>query len=137
MNKMVNTLHFAADDVRRVVNHAISAKDWSKSYFDKSRRKPHPQIILVHDLGVYLMSNGKPRDIIKDEWSFCAYARGFDPFKDKGWQDAAHTVVGGDDFAVYFDLSAVMVANIQSANFRGLAVDVIGTNFAIRLLQMA
>jgi hypothetical protein len=56
-----------------------------------------PAVLLVNDQGVYLVSNGKPRDIIgadatgrkdaaKDEGrSFCAYAIGCHPEKDADW----------------------------------------------------
>jgi hypothetical protein len=51
--------------------------DWSRGFGDTS--KPRPQIVFVKDEGIYLMSNGKPRDIVDSERSFVVYAEGYDP----------------------------------------------------------
>ena len=60
-----------------------------------------PAVLLVHEQGVYLMSNGQPRDIVgadatdrkdaaKDEGrSFCAYAIGCHPENDADWYEIA------------------------------------------------
>ena len=76
-------LTFKTDDVRRVVEHSIAApgQDPVAIGYDtktgKAVTKPvsAPAVLLVHDLGVYLMSNGNPRDLIRDKMSFVAYAR--------------------------------------------------------------
>ena len=97
-------LIFNANDVRRVVDHSIKAAkqcsypNWSTA----------PVVVLVHDEGVYLMSNGSPADPLDPAhasgkyWKrFVTYAKGCDPIKDKNWYDTAHDLVGGDDFAEY------------------------------------
>ena len=60
-----------------------------------------PAVLLVRGQGVYLVSNGKPRDVVgadvtdrkdaaKDEGrSFCAYAIGSHPEKDADWYKTA------------------------------------------------
>ena len=90
-------LRFKAEDVRRVVEHSIAAPKQSEQVVEyvPHTTKPiaAPAVLLVHDQGVYLVSNGKPRDIVgadatdrkdaaKDEGrSFCAYAIGCHPEK--------------------------------------------------------
>ena len=96
-------LTFNAADVRRVVEHSLANKqaDMLVDYHDGKpimAPPPAPSVLLVHDQGVYLMSNGTPRDIVQDITSFCAYAHGCDPSKDAAWYDTAHDLVGGDDF---------------------------------------
>jgi hypothetical protein len=99
------TLTFDAADVRRVVEHSINAPTQGEQLVDyddnfKAITKPveAPAVLLVHDQGVYLMSNGQPRDIVKGESSFVAYAKGCHPDRDPDWYDTAHALVGGDDF---------------------------------------
>ena len=77
-------LRFKAEDVRRVVEHSIAAPRQSDVAYT-TKPVEAPAVLLVHEQGVYLMSNGKPRDIVgadatdrkdaaKDEGrSFCAY----------------------------------------------------------------
>lgn len=100
-------LTFDAADVRRVVEHSLAAPEQSPQITGYDRKTGRaittpvesPAVILVHDQGVYLMSNGRPRDIVEGETSFAAYARSCDPRKDGEWWDAARNLVGGDDFA--------------------------------------
>ena len=95
-------LRFKAEDVRRVVEHSINAPQQGEqtvSYEPHTTRPvAAPSVALVRDSGVYLMSNGKPRDKINDTASFVAYADGCNPDKDEDWYDTAHDLVGGDDF---------------------------------------
>ena len=76
-------LRFKAGDVRRVVEHSIAAPRQSDVAYT-TKPVEAPAVLLVHEQGVYLMSNGQPRDIVgadatdrkdaaKDEGrSFCA-----------------------------------------------------------------
>ena len=76
-------LRFKAEDVRRVVEHSIAAPRQSDVAYT-TKPVEAPAVLLVHEQGVYLMSNGQPRDIVgadatdrkdaaKDEGrSFCA-----------------------------------------------------------------
>ena len=98
-------LIFNAIEVRRVVEHSLRKPqrkmlvDWDEKKGEGIYKLPDaPAVLFVHDQGVYLMSNGEPRDIVKGESSFCAYARGCDPNKDREWWDTARDLVGGDDF---------------------------------------
>ena len=107
-------LRFKAEDVRRVVEHSIAAPKQGEQVVEyvPHTTKPiaAPAVLLVHNQGVYLVSNGKPRDMVgadatdrkdaaKDEGrSFCAYAIGCHPQKDADWYRTARALVGGDDF---------------------------------------
>ena len=58
-------------------------------------------VLLVHEQGVYLMSNGQPREIVgadAADRSFCAYDIGCHPEKDADWYETARALVGDDDF---------------------------------------
>ena len=92
---------FKADDVRRVITHASQAKDHEVSTYGVERLEPGtPAVFLVGDRGVYLMSNGLPRDVEKNgdgEMAFVAYATGIDPTEDEDWYDRKVLVFGGDD----------------------------------------
>ena len=103
-------LIFDAKDVKRVVEHSIAANKQGRMIVGidgpnvKYGVPSEPSVLLVHDDGVYLMSNGEPRDIVSGGdgkgggKSFCAYARGCHPEKDAQWWDNSRDLVGGDDF---------------------------------------
>ena len=91
-------LRFKAEDVRRVVEHSVAAPRQSDVAYT-TKPVEAPAVLLVHEQGVYLMSNGQPRDIVgadAADRSFCAY--GCHPEKDADWYETARGLVGGDDF---------------------------------------
>jgi hypothetical protein len=99
-----NTLVFKVSDVRRVLEHSISSPEQGPvAYTDEPVECP--SVVIVHDQGVYLMSNGIPGDFIEKDngtrfrKSFCAYAKGCDPQKDEDFWENSRELVGGDDFA--------------------------------------
>jgi len=107
MSKLV----FDAADVRRVVEHSIGSPRQGRLFtgYDAESNPTYseataPSVILVHDDGIYLMSNGQPRDIVaggEDKLgarSFVAHAQGCNPKKDTDWWNRARDLVGGDDF---------------------------------------
>jgi hypothetical protein len=73
----MTVLTFDPAGVRRIVERMTVAADWSRGFDNTSQ--PRPQIVFVKDEGIYLMSNGKPRDIVEGERSFVVYAEGYDP----------------------------------------------------------
>jgi hypothetical protein len=98
-------LVFKANDARRVAQHSINSKLQGTTFVDYDKRgKPitkdlaAPCVMLVHDDGVYLMSNGEPRDIVGGTSSFCAHAIGCNPKTDPGWPGTSRALVGGDNF---------------------------------------
>lgn len=100
------TCVFKTDDVRRCVEHALNATTWSMGWAEEET--PAPSLFFVHDHGVYLMSNGEPRDIVTDEnkeTTYVAYAQHCNPRTDNEWWDNARELVGGDDFAETLPIS--------------------------------
>jgi hypothetical protein len=93
---------FKTQDLKRVINHALQSKDWSMPW---SHEKPQPAILLVHDQGVYCMSNGIPRDRVEEKSNFCVYAKGCDPRTDEDFYDESQYLVGGDDFVEILPVS--------------------------------
>jgi len=77
-------LTFDAAAVRRIVEHALAAEHHSG--FDEATGAPccvagKPALLLVHDDGTYLMSNGLPEDQADgpDRPPFVVYAEGWTP----------------------------------------------------------
>ncbi|TWB07192.1 DUF3085 domain-containing protein [Bradyrhizobium stylosanthis] len=102
-------LIFDADDVRRVVKHSLAAAAQGgltighdpKTGTAITEPVAAAAVILGCDEGVYLMSNGQPRDLLGEASprSFTAYARGCHPSRDRHWRTNARELVGDDDFS--------------------------------------
>lgn len=112
-------LVFNAADVKRIVEHSLAAPAQREQMvgFDEAKGEiihgtvKVPSVVLVHDQGVYLMSNGTPGDPLdvhnaklrengeKIFRHYVAYAKGCHPGRDQGWYDNARDLVGGDDFS--------------------------------------
>lgn len=122
-------LKFNRDDVLRVIRHAMAAPEHSRGYGDNQPARPC--LILVHDQGVYLMSNGTPRDLRAEgsDSSFAAYAKGMDPDKDEGWWERARNAVGGDDFGEYLEITPELAEDIENGGV--LSIRITSTQIAI------
>ena len=105
----MQALTFDAADVGRVVEHSIAAKTQMRSARQITSNPPSagseqsavvPAVVLGCDHGVYLMSNGEPRDLIEGPRSFVAYAAGYDPYRDAHWRVHTRDLIGGDDFSL-------------------------------------
>lgn len=115
-------LIFKAADALRVVQHSLAAKKQAErliEYRDGKAITAPPEaasVLLVHDQGVYLMSNGEPRDLIAkgSKSSFVAYAQGCDPKADADWYDTARHLVGGDDFGECLPWAAEIKAQLDA-----------------------
>lgn len=87
---------FKTDEVRRCVEHALNSTEWGMGW---SEDPPAPRLFFVHDQGVYVMSNGNPRDLINDgNNTYVAYAADCNPNTDEDWWENSRALVGGDDF---------------------------------------
>lgn len=95
------TCVFQTIDVLRCVQHALGSTSWSMGFLEDET--PTPALFFVHDQGVYVMSNGEPRDTrdATDENSraYTVHAAGTNPDVDEDWWHNAAALVGGDDFA--------------------------------------
>lgn len=90
-------LTFKTNDVLRCVNHALESEKWGMG--NETDIPPQPALYLVHDTGVYLMSNGNPGDWIdENESCYVAYADGCHPKIDEYYYETSRVLVGGDDF---------------------------------------
>ena len=109
----MGVLRFPIADATRIAKHSLHAPGQMPSFTGikgkGSAARPQyavptePSVLLVHDEGVYLMSNGTPPDLlegtIEDGRRFVAYAEGCHPIRDSDSYDAARDLVGGDDFS--------------------------------------
>jgi Protein of unknown function (DUF3085) len=89
-----------------------------------------PAVLLVHDEGVYLMSNGAPLDIDEGECSFVACARGRDPKADSGWYDTARDLFGGDDFAECLPWAAEIKRQLDAGG-QEIIIEISGDSLAL------
>lgn len=91
-------LNFHAVQVRRVVNHAKAAPEHEMGW---TSHLPQPAVTLAGDRGVYLMSNGLPRDQLNPlkPGNYVAHAIGMNPNIDPDWWENKREVYGGDDGA--------------------------------------
>lgn len=96
----MGTLVFDGAGVARCLDHAAKSRKYRLAF---GMSEAVPGLFLVHDQGVYLMSNGLPPDKEgldpKNPMCFVVYAKGCDPKKDEDWWEHARDLVGGDDFA--------------------------------------
>jgi len=89
---------FQTNELLRLARHAIAAEQHEMGF---GTGPSVPGLLFVHDRGVYLMSNGKPRDTEGvASGSHVVYAAGCNPnvgnFDD--WYGTSRDLVGGDDF---------------------------------------
>ena len=99
----MGTLQFRTADLLPLVEHALAAPEHDAAVEEPT--PPGAALWLVHDHGVYLMSNGLPRLQDGNGRSRVVFAEGCDPGKDPQWWEASDTLVGGDDFAEVLDES--------------------------------
>lgn len=133
----MGTCIFKTADIRRCVKHALSSAKWEMGY-EEGKTPPAPALLFVHDQGVYVMSNGLPRDVKdradKESGSYVAYADGCNPaigtFAE--WYGRSRELVGGDDFVEVLKLSPFWSA--ACTEFEELHIEVtpltISTTFA-------
>lgn len=124
---------FKTSEVLPLIKHALAATTFDMGYEGMSdddyrklgmtppeTRTPNgPGLLLVHDQGVYLMSNGTPREV-----DAIAYAEGCDPkigeFDD--WYGKSRELVGGDDFVEVLRIEPDWAANCANFDFFELNV---------------
>ena len=134
----MGTCVFKTRDVRRCVEHALRSPNWEMGY-SEGVATPVPALLFVHDQGVYVMSNGIPRDVKNPadpkSGSYAAYAAGCDPsigpFDD--WYSMSRDLVGGDDFAEVIEIEPDWLE--LCANFSELHIDVTSDGIAVALVK--
>jgi len=127
----METLRFRTADLLPLIAHALAAKEHDPAFGDP--KPAGPALWLVHERGVYLMSNGMPRLLDDNGRSRVAYAEGCDPDRDPEWWETSEALVGGDDFAEVLDEN--WLRHIRAAHAQGVESLAIGvTGDALRLL---
>jgi hypothetical protein len=122
----MGTCRFKSADLKRCIQHALAAPEHEMGYEDMTdeqyaalgmappQRTPRgPALLFVHDRGVYLMSNGIPRDSEGvSSGSHVAYAEGCSPNVDDfdDWYGTSRDLVGGDDFVEVIPINAEHLA---------------------------
>lgn len=123
----MTTLRFKGSGVPAIVRHMTEATDWDQGWAERSvkrgRPKPRPQLVFVHDDGLYILSNGKPAQMAGEGKRFVVYATGYDPRAAGVWEKARNAV-GGDDFAEYLELTPTMIEAILGPRFLALTIKV-------------
>lgn len=116
----MSRLIFDAAVVRRIVEHSLAAPKQRPKAYTEDEAVAAPSVLLVHDHGIYLMSNGTPGDVINPETSqhFIAHAEGCNPATDGEWWDTSRDLVGGDDFAETLPIAAEIKALIDAGATR-------------------
>lgn len=120
---------FRTEQVLPLAQHALNSPEHSGAYGEEATG---PALFLVHDHGVYLMSNGTPRDLVPgsaSERCRVAYAKGCDPnvgeFDD--WYGTSRDLVGGDDFVETLPLDDPEAFLRNCAEFDEFTVNVAAT----------
>lgn len=122
------TLRFKAAELKRCLEHAHAATQFDMGHENMTdeqfrelgltppdtRTPVGPGLVFVHDRGVYLMSNGLPRDVdgVADG-SHVVYAEHCNPDTDEEWYDNSRDLVGGDDFAEVINIPRSWVHNCE------------------------
>lgn len=97
---------FKTNELRRCAEHAINSQEFSTGYeLPDSPKIGSPGLLFVHDHGVYIMSNGKPRDLIDDDGgtqkTYVVYADQCNPKSNTDFWENSRDLVGGDDFVEF------------------------------------
>lgn len=98
---------FKTKELKRCIEHAMA----STEFLSSDEKITEPGFLFVHDAGVYIMSNGQPRDVVEvtednetRSHTYVVYAKNCNPAVDEDWWDNAQELVGGNDFAEFIPL---------------------------------
>lgn len=119
-------LRFNLNDLRPLVEHTKSCTEHFPTYGQQQEGEVIPAgLWLVHDEGVYLMSNGKPSLPRGDNnnSSKVVYAEYCHPQEDEDYYDNAREEVGGDDFAEYLPLDVIETGLQNNGRFLDIQLE--------------
>lgn len=124
--------HFKTSELKRCVEHAINSNEFSGGYdSDDSPKVQSPGLLFVHDHGVYIMSNGRPRDTVDNNDTteggnaHVVYAKYCNPNVDEDFWENARDLVGGDDFVEFLPFGTDPVRFLANCDeFEEYMVDV-------------
>jgi hypothetical protein len=138
----MTTLRFDVAGVKRLIAHAKAAPDHSVIFGDKTKS---PALTLVKDDGIYLMSNGLPRDLLATQphsdlgtdHSFVVYAKGYAPsdFAEGEMYEKCRAAVGGDDFCERVPLDDGLPELLNKPGVVALVIGISPTKMSVGVLQ--
>jgi hypothetical protein len=99
----MRTLHWEIEELRPLWEHALCAPDWREPHAFAGRREPG--LLLVKDLGCYIMSNGDPGWVRPNGAHVVAYSEELGA--DDRWVTLARCC-GADDFVDPLDAAACL-----------------------------
>ncbi len=133
----MGTLRFRLDEVRPLARHALGSSRFRKTFVEEEeKREPGPALHLVHDHGVYIMSNGLPMDMVgsgKCRQARVAYAAGCDPRNDANWWEESRAQVGGDDFVESLPLDEGFRAAIFDGTMDALVIEMTPDRMTVKV----
>lgn len=120
----MGTCVFDAAAIKRSVIHALNSNNWDMPFMEDET--PTPALLFVHDSGVYVMSNGIPRDLRDDDESrsHTVHAATTNPSVDDDWWQNSSDLVGGDDFVEVLPITQQWLEDCD--NFEEFYVTVTG-----------
>jgi hypothetical protein len=133
----MGVLRFRLDEVRPLARHALGCKQFRKTFVEEEeKREPDPGLHLVHDDGVYIMSNGLPMDMVQDgrgPRARVAYAAGCDPRKDSAWWEESRAQVGGDDFVELLPLEESIRDAVFDETMDALVIEMTADRLTVKV----
>lgn len=125
------------DAIKELYEHAKGCANHRSTYGEQTG----PGLWLVHDQGVYLMSNGIPHleRPGQPESSKIVPARGCDPKKDSDYWSAASDLVGGDDFVEFIEIATwdQCMKMYEECGAGRVEIDVSPTQFVVTFVGRA
>ena len=96
--------------LKRLASGTLQANKFRIPYSDK--HTDEKGILFVKDDGIYVM-NAYAGGVPPNKLGTVAYAKGFDPNKDKNVWDKSRDAVGGDDFGEFIKLSPNQLTRLE------------------------
>lgn len=120
---------FKTSELRRCAEHAIRSQEFRSGYVFSSDTPTikSPGLLFVHDHGIYILSNGKPFDLIEgdSEKTYVAYAEHCNPTVNNDFWETSRDLVGGNDFVEFLPFGTHPAAFLDNCdNFEEYIVDV-------------
>lgn len=100
----------SSEALKRLASGTIQSNKFRIPYSDK--HTDEKGFLFVKDEGIYVM-NAYAGGVPPNKLGTVAYAKGFDPNKDKNVWDKSRDAVGGDDFGEFIRLSPSQLVRLE------------------------
>jgi len=118
----------SSEALKRLASGTLQANKFRIPYSDK--HTDEKGVLFVKDDGIYVM-NAYAGGIPPNKLGTVAYAKGFDPNKDKNVWDKSRDAVGGDDFGEFIRLSPNQLIRLEMGH--DLELEVSPTTIEVRV----